>query len=190
MASKKIPKLVIKRHQTRKMEIPGEGKPEVASGQDLARTARLTRRTVVLRQAKNSLRSNAHLLAIGLLAMIVMYGLVATLTAEEAKTASITEEEEMAGPTSTIPELSSDDATTIVREDGTSEMWICVNAEKKLYKKITTGEEGTKTQLYKKIEPHPGAAIYTKYKPEKPKEVVPTDKQDGITRYSQGTIPQ
>jgi hypothetical protein len=170
MASGKVPKLVIKRHYTssRKLKLPEEVIAEEQVDLLSGRHARVSRRTVAIRQAKTSLRAHFHLIAIGVCATIAMYGIVATLAASGG-----------------TPD---DDAAPAAEESGATAqnvnkvMWIPDKDNPNIVKRIEIDDvEGTKTQLYR-VEKKDDVTIYipipmTPPKPKPKKSTYEEDKQ-------------
>lgn len=175
MASGKIPKLVIKRHHTtsRKLKLPDEIAAEQQEGILSNRTSRITRHTVMIRQAKASLRSHLHLIAIGLCAALVMYGVAVSLTSE-GKTSAGTGEIDENG------QIESENRV----------MMVPVKDNPGIFKRITINNvTGTKTELFR-VEKRGDVTLYIPWKPPKRKKVVPTYEQQQEQQVTTGTIPQ
>ena len=172
MASGKIPKLIVKRHYTssRKLKLPDEVVAEQQDDLLSGRSSRVSRRTVAIRQAKTSLRSHFHLIAIGLCAAIVMYGIAASLTAGEKKPAD-----------TGTPEPTAEAAKSV--------MIVPVEGTPNMVKRIEIDNvKGTRTKMYR-VEKENGVTRYIPVVPKKPKPTKSSYDDDKKTQKWDGDAP-
>ncbi len=165
MGSQRVPKLVIKkRMSTRRLKVPEELADEQIQAKPSAVSRRITRSTLALRRAKSSLKAHAALLALGLCAAVIMYGVVATLAAPS--------EEEAGGVTKANGriELRDPDDPSII-------------------KVITTTESGTTVKYWREIKKRNGT-VRRPIKLEKPKSAVPSDELENNHRDPKELIIQ
>ena len=160
MASRKVPKLVIKpRHSTRRLKIPSELEENEQEGRTSRRSKSLSRATRVIKKAKSSVRTHAILIAIGMCAMIVVYGVGATLTAEEKPIVDKGEN----------GEEEKDEIVNVVWED--------VPNNPGVKKKIVVTKRGMNIEFYREIKVKNGRRLIP-YTPPKVKPKPPSDTYD------------
>jgi hypothetical protein len=171
MASKKVPKLVIKpRHSTRRLKVPSEIEESEQEGRASRRSKSLSRATRVIKKAKTSVRTHSILIAIGLCAALAVYGVGATLTAEEGESAD-TDSDKPDGKNS------EKEVVNIVWED--------VPNSPGIKKKITVTTAGIDIKFFRE-EKVPGGRRLIPWTPPKPKPELSSDEKEKRLQQQQG----
>lgn len=169
MASRKVPKLVIKpRHSTRRLKVPSELEDSEQEGRVSHRSKSLSRATRVIKKARSSVRTHAILIAIGVCAALAVYGVGATLTAEERKSAD-TEE--------TGDGTAENDVVNVVWED--------VPNSPGIKKKIEVTKSGMNIGFYREIKVKGGTRLIP-WKPPKPKRELSSDEKERLGDQGKG----
>jgi hypothetical protein len=171
MASKKIPKLVMKpRQSTRRLKVPSEMEVSEQEGHESHRSKSLTRATRVIQKARSSFRTHAILIVAGLCAAIVLYGVGTVLTAEPEGPAI--QQQDGPGKENKEGEISS----IMERVPDSPGIW----------KKITVTNAGINVEFYRE-EKFPGGRRLILWKPPKPKpEPSSYEKQKSEPQGSEG----
>lgn len=191
MASRKVPKLVVKRAKaTRRLKMPAELAVEEQAARSPTRRRKVTRTAIVARRAKGSLRKHAYLLIIAMCAAVVVYGVAASFAGPDEVAKSGTGEPGSGSRPGAARLPLPGGAPPDVTENGVSVRWVCVDIKKQIFKKITTGADApTKVEVYQRVALPEGTA-FVPYKPPKPTPVMPTIERDRTRRLLEGgTLP-